>query len=175
MRRTLVREPSKLSNLPRQARPASALASVEAIALFFFCNPRIMISRDFRFLLSGVAAGALATGAIFYLRPAPKALFAISSPPSETITSNRPGGLVYLYGAVHKQGVVMIRPGEALTVENAIILDGGLSEFGDSRKVKLLRKMPNGTSQIMLVDLKAQSPLVQPNDLINVPQRAANF
>jgi hypothetical protein len=139
-----------------------------------------MTSRDLRLILIGTATGALLTGAIFYLRPTPKVL-TISSPLSETSAPTRSGGLVYLYGAVHKQGVVTIRPGEALTVENAIILDGGLSDLGDQRRVKLLRQMPNGTSQIMLVDLQAcengqtQSPLVQPNDLINVPQRTVNF
>lgn len=142
-----------------------------------------MTLRDLRFLLLGTVAGILLTGILFYLHPAHKAHFAVSSPPAEAITptSSQSNGLVYLYGAVHKQGAVTIRPGEALTVEQAIILDGGLLDFGDERRVKLLRKMPNGTSQITLVDLKAcddgqaKDPLVQANDLINVSERTSSF
>jgi polysaccharide export outer membrane protein len=97
--------------------------------------------------------------------------------------STHPLGKVYLMGQVQKQGAVEIPSNETLTVSQAILLVGGLADFADKRKVKLIRKMPDGTTQTTVVDLieilekghTDRDPAVQPGDTINVPQRLINF
>ncbi|HXC62274.1 MAG TPA: hypothetical protein VNV63_06335, partial [Nitrospiria bacterium] len=72
---------------------------------------------------------------------------------------------------------------ENLTVSQAILQDGGLADFADKRKVKLVHKKPDGTTQTTIIDLKEVlekghselDPVVQPEDKIIVPQRLINF
>jgi len=61
-------------------------------------------------------------------------------------------GHVYLSGCVHKEGAVDIPEGGSLTVTQAIILGGGLSDSADPHHVKILRKKADGTSQVIVVD-----------------------
>jgi len=97
--------------------------------------------------------------------------------------STHPLGKVYLTGQVIKQGAVEIPSNESLTVSQVILLDGGLADFADKRKIKLVHKKPDGTTQTTIVDLKEVlekghselDPLVQPEDTIIVPQRLINF
>jgi polysaccharide export outer membrane protein len=97
--------------------------------------------------------------------------------------STHPLGKVYLMGQVQRQGAVEIPSNEAMTVSQAILLVGGLADFADKRKVKLVHKKPDGTTQTTIVDLVEilekghtdRDPLVQPEDTIIVPQRLINF
>jgi polysaccharide export outer membrane protein len=97
--------------------------------------------------------------------------------------STHPLGKVYLMGQVQKQGAVEIPSNERLTVSQAILLVGGLADFADKRRVKLVRKQPDGKTQTTVVDLVEilekghtdRDPLVQPEDTIIVPQRLINF
>jgi len=97
--------------------------------------------------------------------------------------STHPLGKVYLMGQVQKQGAVEIPSNENLTVSQAILLVGGLADFADKRRVKLVRKKPDGTTQTTIVDLveilekghSDRDPVVQPEDTIIVPQRLINF
>ena len=92
-------------------------------------------------------------------------------------------GKVYLSGQVSRPGAIDIPPNETFTVSKAILLDGGLADFADKRKVKLVRKKPDGTTQTTVVDLveildKGRSnldPVLQAEDVIVVPQRLINF
>jgi polysaccharide export outer membrane protein len=100
----------------------------------------------------------------------------------ETLSSH-PLGKVYLMGQVQKQGAVEIPSNENLTVSQAILLVGGLADFADKKKVKLVRKKADGTTQTTIVNLveileKGHTdldPVVQPEDTIIVPQRLINF
>jgi protein involved in polysaccharide export with SLBB domain len=104
-------------------------------------------------------------------------------------------GHVYLSGEVHQQGAVEIPAGGKLTVSQAIIADGGLTDFADSRHITILRKNADGTSQVIHVDwikimggnigtsgypydmpphLDNDVP-IQAGDTIVVPKRLANF
>ena len=56
-------------------------------------------------------------------------------------------------GQVLKQGAVEIPSNEKLTVSQAILLVGGLADFADKRRVKLIRKKADGTTQVTIVDL----------------------
>ena len=92
-------------------------------------------------------------------------------------------GKVYLMGQVRAQGAIEIPANETLTVSKAVLLVGGLSDFADRRKVKLVRKKSDGTSQTTIVDLveildnghSDRDPVIQPDDMIIVPQRLVNF
>ena len=100
----------------------------------------------------------------------------------ETFSSHSQGK-VYLMGQVQRQGAVDIPSSENLTVSQAILLDGGLADFADKRRVKLVRKKPDGTTVTTVVDLveildkghSDKDPVLQPEDMIIVPQRLINF
>jgi len=97
--------------------------------------------------------------------------------------SNAPKGSVFLEGQVNKQGAVEIPSNQNLTVSQAILIAGGLADFADRRKVKLVRKMGDGKTQTTIVDLveildkghSEHDPVVQADDMIIVPQRLVNF
>lgn len=97
--------------------------------------------------------------------------------------STKSRGKVYLTGQVRAQGALELMPDEAMTVSKAILRAGGLADFADKRKVKLVRRKADGGSETTLVDLdlilkKGQldkDPVVQPGDLIVVSERLINF
>ncbi len=97
--------------------------------------------------------------------------------------STSPIGNVYLTGQVKQQGAIPIPPNEVLTVSRAVLLDGGLADFADRRKVRLLHHNADGTTTTTIVDLKEildhgkseKDPVVQDGDTIDVPQRLINF
>jgi len=72
----------------------------------------------------------------------------------------------YINGLVRNAGQFIWEPG--LTVQQAIALAGGLSERGSDRRIKVDRRMPDGTIKEMSVELNS---LVEPNDTVKVSQR----
>jgi hypothetical protein len=64
-----------------------------------------------------------------------------------------------------------------------LVRAGGLADFANRRKVKLVRKRPDGTSSTQFVDLVEildkgrldKDIVLEPGDLINVPERLINF
>jgi polysaccharide export outer membrane protein len=96
--------------------------------------------------------------------------------------STRSLGKIYIMGQVHTQGAVDLPPNEPLTVSKAVLMNGGLADFADKHRVKLIRKMPNGKTQTIIVDIEAvyrgksdKDPVLQPDDTINVPEKLINF
>jgi protein involved in polysaccharide export with SLBB domain len=97
--------------------------------------------------------------------------------------STRSRGRVYLMGEVRTQGAMEIPPDETLTVSKVILRAGGLGDFANRHKVKLVRKTADGKTQTTIVDLaevldkghSEKDPEVMPNDLIIVPERLINF
>jgi polysaccharide biosynthesis/export protein len=97
--------------------------------------------------------------------------------------SVKPIGKVYVTGQVRAQGAVELFPDEVLTVSKAVLRVGGLADFANRRKVKLVRKTPGGNAETVLVDLVEildkgrleKDPILRPDDLINVPERLINF
>jgi polysaccharide export outer membrane protein len=94
-------------------------------------------------------------------------------------------GKVYLTGQVRNQGGMDIQPDEVLTVSKAILKAGGLADFANKRKVRLIRKKPgdpNATTTTIL-DLAEildkghieKDVVLEPGDLIVVPERLINF
>lgn len=97
--------------------------------------------------------------------------------------STKPLGRVFITGQVKEQGAIDIPPNEPLTVSHAILLDGGLADFADRRRVRLLHRNADGKTTTTIVDLKKildeghaeLDPKVQDGDTINVPQRLINI
>jgi polysaccharide export outer membrane protein len=99
--------------------------------------------------------------------------------------SNRSRGKVYLMGQVRGQGAMDIPADEALTVSKAILRAGGLSDFANRRRVKLVRKRQDDPSKtdttiVNLVDVLDKGrvdkdPALEPDDLIIVPEKLINF
>jgi protein involved in polysaccharide export with SLBB domain len=93
--------------------------------------------------------------------------------------SVRSRGRVYITGQVRNEGSLEIPPDEPLTVSKAILRIGGLGDFANRRKVKLIRKKADGTSETRIVDLNEilnnghleKDVVLEPGDLINVPER----
>jgi polysaccharide biosynthesis/export protein len=97
--------------------------------------------------------------------------------------SVRSRGKVYITGQVRAQGALELFPDETLTVSKAVLKAGGLADFANKKKVKLVRKKADGQVETWLVDLAEildrghleKDPVLEPGDLINVPERLINF
>ena len=97
--------------------------------------------------------------------------------------STRSRGKVYLMGQVRTQGSMEIPADETLTVSKVILRAGGLADFANRRKVKLVRKKGPAQTETIIVDLVEildkghveKDPVIEPDDLIIVPERLINF
>ena len=87
-------------------------------------------------------------------------------------------GKITVSGEVAAQGSQEIPPKGQMTASKAIANAGGITRFGDERKVRIIRQSPDGGSSIIIFDYKkflregGEDVVLQPNDTINVPQRA---
>lgn len=92
-------------------------------------------------------------------------------------------GKVYISGQVRAPGPQDMMPGEKATVSAVIMKAGGCTQFGDSRKVKVTRKVKGGGTDTFLVDVKAviergeldQDREVHEGDYVYVPQKLINW
>ena len=97
--------------------------------------------------------------------------------------STRSLGKVYLTGQVHAQGSIDLPANQPLTVAQAIMANGGFADFANQRKVTLIRRGANGTTQKFVIDVKdilmkghaTKDIELQPNDTIEVPEKLINF
>ena len=97
--------------------------------------------------------------------------------------STRSRGKVYLMGQVKTQGSMDIPADETLTVSKVILRAGGLADFANRRKVRLVRKKGPGQTETFIVDLVEvldkghieKDRAIEPDDLIIVPERLINF
>ena len=93
--------------------------------------------------------------------------------------SEKSRGKVYIYGNVKAQGPQEIPADEVYTVSKAIIRAGGFGDFANKRKIRVTRK----DGKQYEIDLKRvieqghtdEDLVLQPDDQINVPQRAINW
>ena len=92
-------------------------------------------------------------------------------------------GSVQLSGQVRMVGPQMLIAGEALTVTGAILKAGGLTEWGNARKVQVSRQNKDGKSEKFEVDFKKitetgdvqSDPILQDGDRIFVPKVIVRF
>jgi polysaccharide biosynthesis/export protein len=92
-------------------------------------------------------------------------------------------GRVYISGQVRQQGAVDLPADERFTISKAILKAGGFADFANKRKIKLLRKSPDGSTETLFIDLDAVTVRgelnkdleLQPDDTIIVPEKFINF
>ena len=92
-------------------------------------------------------------------------------------------GKVYLSGKVNTPGPQDLLRGEQATASKVILRAGGLSEFADARKVKVVRDSTKHGKTTIIVDIKEvlergnieRDVRVYDGDLIIVPQRLINW
>lgn len=92
---------------------------------------------------------------------------------------------VYVWGQVQTQGPVTIPPGEKFTAGKAILVAGGFANFADKKKVRVIRAAKDGksnkeTMELDMVEIlekgKPEKDVVlQPEDMVFIPQRLVNF
>jgi polysaccharide export outer membrane protein len=56
------------------------------------------------------------------------------------LVSTKPLGNIFITGQVRSGGVMVLMPGDAVTVSQAILRAGGVGDFADKRKIRLVRK-----------------------------------
>lgn len=91
-------------------------------------------------------------------------------------------GRIYVTGQVKKQGAQDLPAEGTFTVSKAIMQAGGLADFANKKKIKLLRKSGGSQTEI-IVNLEEimekgrldQDPVLRPEDMIVVPERLVNF
>lgn len=91
-------------------------------------------------------------------------------------------GIVYLSGEIRVIGPQELVAGEPLTLCNAILKAGGVGEWGNPKKVKLMRQK-DGKTQTIEVNYKAiiesgdvgKDPVLQDGDRIFVPKTLVRF
>jgi protein involved in polysaccharide export with SLBB domain len=92
-------------------------------------------------------------------------------------------GRVYVTGQVHSQGAQEIPLDEDFTLSRAILRAGGMADFANKRKVKVIHKTKDGGTETQVYDLEEimekgrmeKDPMLRPDDLIIVPERLVNF
>jgi polysaccharide export outer membrane protein len=97
--------------------------------------------------------------------------------------STKSRGKVYVTGQVRAQGALELMPDEVLTVSKAILRAGGTADFANKKRVKLVRKKADGQTDTTVVNLAdiidkghlEKDPILEPGDLIVVPERLINF
>ena len=92
-------------------------------------------------------------------------------------------GRVYVTGMVGGPGPQEMPAEEVYTLSKAITRAGGVAQFGNEHRVKIVRKDADGTTQNLEVDVGEiinkgridKDPVLQPNDMIVVPRKLINF
>jgi protein involved in polysaccharide export with SLBB domain len=92
-------------------------------------------------------------------------------------------GYITIYGQVARQGRYELAPEEDLTISQAILRAGGLAQFANAKKVKLIRKLPGKPSVNIMVNLddimrkgKMEKDIpIRPDDVIIVDEKLVNF
>jgi protein involved in polysaccharide export with SLBB domain len=99
------------------------------------------------------------------------------------LATQKSPGRVYVTGLVAGPGPQEIPPDEVYTLSKAITRAGGVAQFGNEHRVKIVRRDPDGTMENMEVDVGEiinkgridKDPVLQPNDMIVVPRKLINF
>lgn len=90
-------------------------------------------------------------------------------------------GKITVSGQVLTQGSQEISASEGLTASKALANAGGITRFGNDRKVRIIRQSQSGAAEIIIFDYKkfllgeGEDIILQPKDTINVPARGITF
>ena len=98
----------------------------------------------------------------------------------ESVAPESSLGRVFVSGSVRSQGAVDLPSGTSLTVSQAIIQCGGMTDFADPKHVKVIRK--GASVKGITVNVKAvldgqtdKDMVLQPGDQIKVPENTFNI
>lgn len=92
------------------------------------------------------------------------------------------GDLFTIFGQVARQGKYELPEDSDLSISQAILTAGGQAQFGNLKKVRIIRKVPSGHKTIQ-VDVDAvmtkgaleRDIYIRPGDVIIVPEKKVNF
>jgi len=99
------------------------------------------------------------------------------------LSSERPGGVVYLIGDVNRPGPLLLPRDEEFTLTKAIIAAGGFTQFASSSSVRVLRYCEDGKKYDTFVNVdrimkngefERDIPL-RANDWVIVGQKVISF
>ncbi|CAN5752412.1 hypothetical protein BH11VER1_BH11VER1_34350 [soil metagenome] len=90
---------------------------------------------------------------------------------------------ITVYGQVSRQGRYELLPEDDLTVSQAVLRAGGFSQFAQTKKVKVIRKLPKGGNVTIFVNLDDIMRLgkleydipIRPEDVIIVTEKVVNI
>jgi protein involved in polysaccharide export with SLBB domain len=101
------------------------------------------------------------------------------------VASARSKGRIYVTGQVRSQGPMEIPADETFTLSRAILRAGGLADFANKKKIRLVRKVgaSETDTETILINLEEimqkgrsdRDPVLKPDDMIIVPERLVNF
>jgi polysaccharide export outer membrane protein len=98
----------------------------------------------------------------------------------DSVAPQASAGRVFVIHSVHSPGAIDLPVGTSLTVSQAIAQCGGITDFGDARHVKVVRK--GGPPKGFIVNVKAvqngevdKDMLLQPGDQVVVPEKTFNL
>lgn len=102
---------------------------------------------------------------------------------SQSDFSERPKLLLFLTGAIARRGqhLIALTDRDGVTAYEALLIGGGATPYGDTRRAYILRKVGNGQRQRIPVDLRTISqgvgvdPMMQQGDVLYVPERRFGF
>lgn len=102
---------------------------------------------------------------------------------SQSGFSERPKLLLFLTGAIARRGqhLIALTDRDGVTAYEALLIGGGATPYGDTRRAYILRKVGNGERQRIPVDLRTISqgvgvdPMMQQGDVLYVPERRFGF
>jgi polysaccharide export outer membrane protein len=105
----------------------------------------------------------------------PDPAFNVDVAPGDLISVQaKPTFAIYVHGAVMKSGSYTVR--QRVSLLQAITLAGGFSDRAAKDRVKVLRRLADGTTQEIEANLKrilegkAEDILLEPNDIVVVPE-----
>jgi len=91
-------------------------------------------------------------------------------------------GRALIFGEVHNQGTVDILSGQTMTVSEAILHAGGLTDSANKKKIRIIRSNGHGSTniEVNLADLldkgKTEKDVpIEPNDYIIVPTKSIRY
>lgn len=102
---------------------------------------------------------------------------------SQSSFSERPKLLLFLTGSIARRGqhLIALTDRDGVTAYEALLIGGGATPYGDTRRAYILRKVGNGERQRIPVDLRTISqgagvdPMMQQGDILYVPERRFGF
>lgn len=102
---------------------------------------------------------------------------------SQSGFSERPKLLIFLTGAISRRGqhLIALTDRDGVTAYEALLIGGGATPYGDTRRAYILRKVGNGQRQRIPLDLRTISqgigvdPMMQQGDVLYVPERRFGF